>query len=133
MAVAAIHQAGGRQWREEAGHIGVFARGFERMERLIGGLELQPFVGFLNLPGQPRRAAVEAVCVTAKTELVFVGGQVGDRLQEFGFRKGHGPVEKASEDEVAKRKVTAKSFLAWSRSCPRAISAVPGRTARGLY
>src|ERR1041385_4291673 len=79
VAVGAIHQTGGGPGRDEAGDISVLAGGFERMEGLIGGLELQPFVGLGNLARQSRRAAVEAVGVATEAQLEFARDRVGNR------------------------------------------------------
>lgn len=48
------------------------------MEGLIGDLELQAFIGFDELPRDERGGAIQAVCMTTETELVFPGGGVND-------------------------------------------------------
>jgi len=76
VAIGASDQAGGGPGRNQAGHVGISAGLFERVERLVGSLKLQAFVGSRELARDTRRSAVGAFSVATEAELVFPGGWI---------------------------------------------------------
>src|SRR5581483_1348980 len=74
MAISAIHHAGRRPGRNQAGHVRILADGLNGMEGCIAGIELLALVRLRDLARDQGRTAPGAVTMAAITNFVFVTG-----------------------------------------------------------
>ena len=85
VAIRAFHLAGGGPRGDQARHIRILARAFDRMKRLITQIELEPFVGVGELPSHSSRAEIKTLRMAAEAELVLTRGfdDDTDRIDAF--------------------------------------------------